>query len=62
MTQDTLTQTPARATVSQAEFRTAILNAQADVPEGLVNPDGQQARNVSRSIATTWCTACPRRC
>ena len=67
MTQDTLTQAPARATVSQAEFRAAILNAQADVPEGLVNPDGQQAskrfsvyrNNVVHSLSEAMLTGFP---
>lgn len=67
MTQDTLTQAPARATVSQAEFRAAILNAQADVPEGLVNPDGLQAskrfsvyrNNVVHSLSEAMLTGFP---
>lgn len=67
MTQDTLSQPPAVAKVSQAAFRAAILNAQADVPEGLVNPDGAQAsqrfsvyrNNVVHSLSEAMLTGFP---
>ncbi|MCK0143266.1 DNA-binding domain-containing protein [Aliiroseovarius sp. F20344] len=67
MTQDTLTQATDRAAVTQLEFRNAILNAQADVPEGLVNPDGQQAskrfsvyrNNVVHSLSEAMLTGFP---
>ncbi|SMR72994.1 Putative DNA-binding domain-containing protein [Aliiroseovarius halocynthiae] len=67
MTQSSLIKTPSRTTVSQSAFRTAILNAQADVPEGLVNPDGQQAskrfsvyrNNVVHSLSEAMLTGFP---
>ncbi|WP_371169838.1 DNA-binding domain-containing protein [Aliiroseovarius sp. 2305UL8-7] len=66
MTTETLPST-ADTTVSQTDFRRAILDPQQDVPEGLINPDGEHAskrfsvyrNNVVHSLSEAMLTGFP---
>lgn len=67
MTDATLAKPSPRTTVSQTQFRTALLDARHDVPDGLVNPDGGQAtkrfsvyrNNVAHSLSEAMLTGFP---
>lgn len=64
---NTLAPTRKDATVSQTQFRTALLDARIEVPHGLVNPDGVQAskrfsiyrNNVAHSLSEAMLTGFP---